>query len=97
MSEVCAPEVDDIERSLDRMCLKIRQGKSRKDRSTFLSPRLLAALHTYWRDTRRASTPNATSTIVATYLRAAAVDRQRIGRLFGHGRLSTSRYIHLSP
>ncbi len=52
MSEVCALQVGDIESAADRMCLKVRQGKGGKDRYTLLSPRLLAALRAYWRDTR---------------------------------------------
>jgi integrase/recombinase XerD len=52
VSEVCALQVGDIESAADRMCLKVRQGKGGKDRYTLLSPRLLAALRAYWRDTR---------------------------------------------
>jgi integrase len=52
VSEVCALQVGDIESAADRMCLKVRQGKGGKDRYTLLSPHLLAALRTYWRDTR---------------------------------------------
>ena len=52
VSEVCALQVGDIESAADRLCLKVRQGKGGKDRYTLLSPHLLAALRTYWRDTR---------------------------------------------
>jgi integrase/recombinase XerD len=52
VSEVCALQVGDIESAADRRCLKVRQGKGGKDRYTLLSPHLLAALRTYWRDTR---------------------------------------------
>ncbi len=52
VSEVCALQVGDIESSADRMCLKVRQGKGGKDRYTLLSPHLLEALRTYWRDAR---------------------------------------------
>jgi integrase/recombinase XerD len=52
VSEVCTLQVVDIESAADRMCLKVRQGKGGKDRYTLLSPRLLAALRAYWRDTR---------------------------------------------
>jgi integrase/recombinase XerD len=48
LSEVCRLEVADIESAPDRMCIKVRQGKGGKDRYTLLSPRLLAALRTYW-------------------------------------------------
>ena len=41
-----------IESAADRMCLKVRHGKGGKNRHTLLSPRLLAVLRTYWRDTR---------------------------------------------
>jgi len=52
VSEACALQVGDIESAADRLCLKVRQGKGGKDRYTLLSPHLLAALRTYWRDTR---------------------------------------------
>jgi integrase/recombinase XerD len=52
VSEVCNLQVRDIESAADRMCLKVCHGKGGKDRYTLLSPRLLAALRTYWRDTR---------------------------------------------
>ena len=52
VSEVCALQVGDIESAADRLCLKVRQGNGRTDRFTLLSPHLLAALRTYWRDTR---------------------------------------------
>lgn len=52
LSEVCRLEVADIESAPDRMCIKVRQGKGGKDRYTLLSPRLLAALRTYWRIAR---------------------------------------------
>ncbi|MCM8613135.1 MAG: site-specific integrase [Candidatus Accumulibacter sp.] len=52
VSEVCALQLGDIESAADRMCLKVRHGKGGKDRYTLLSPRLLAALRIYWRDTR---------------------------------------------
>ena len=131
VSEVCALQVGDIESAADRMCLKVRQGKGGKDRYTLLSPRLLAALRTYWRDTRpqRWLFPNRTGTgpieiqtaqriyyaarnaagiapeggihglrhAFATHLLEAGVDLYSIGRLLGHGHLSTtSRYLHLA-
>ena len=131
VSEVCALQVGDIESAADRMCLKVRQGKGGKDRYTLLSPRLLAALRIYWRDTRpqlwlfpnRAGTgPMEIQTAqriyyaarnaagiapeggihglrhaFATHLLEAGVDLYSIGRLLGHGHLSTtSRYLHLA-
>ncbi len=64
VSEVCALQVGDIESAADRLCLKVRQGQGGKDRYPLLSPRLLAALRTYWRDTRpqRWLFPNRTGT-----------------------------------
>jgi len=35
-----------------RMCLRVEQGKGRKDRYTLLSPRLLAELRAYWKSYR---------------------------------------------
>jgi integrase/recombinase XerD len=131
VSEVCALQVGDIESAADRMCLKVRQGKGGKDRYTLLSPRLLAALRTYWRDTRpqRWLFPNRAGTgpieiqtaqriyyaarnaagiaheggihglrhAFATHLLEAGVDLYSIGRLLGHGHLSTtSRHLHLA-
>ena len=131
LSEVCTLELSDIESAPDRMCIKVRQGKGGKDRYTLLSPRLLAALRIYWRDTRpqlwlfpnRAGTgPMEIQTAqriyyaarnaagiapeggihglrhaFATHLLEAGVDLYRIGRLLGHGPLSTtSRYLHLA-
>ena len=52
VSEVCSLQVSDIESSAERMCLKVRQGKGNRDRYTLLSPRLLAALRSYWRARR---------------------------------------------
>jgi integrase/recombinase XerD len=52
VSEVCGLQVGDSESAADRMCLKVCHGKGGKDRYTLLSPRLLAALRTCWRDTR---------------------------------------------
>ena len=52
VSEVCALQVGDIESAPNRMCLKVRQGKSGQDRYTLLSPRLLDTLRLYWQTTR---------------------------------------------
>lgn len=38
----------------ERMLIRVRQGKGRKDRDTLLSPRLLAELRAYWRSYRPA-------------------------------------------
>ena len=111
--------------------LKVRQGKGGKSRYMLLSPRLLAALRTYWPDTRpqRWLFPNRAGTgpieiqtaqriyyaarnaagiapeggihglrhAFATHLLEAGVDLYSIGRLLGHGHLSTtSRYLHLA-
>jgi site-specific recombinase XerD len=47
VSEVVALQVSDIDSQ--RMAIRVRQGKGRKDRETLLSPRLLAELRTYWK------------------------------------------------
>lgn len=50
VGEVVGLRVSDIDSQ--RMVLRIRQGKGRKDRYVMLSPRLLEILRTYWRATR---------------------------------------------
>jgi site-specific recombinase XerD len=52
VSEVVALRVEDIDSQ--RMVLRVRQGKGRKDRYVMLSPRLLALLREYWRAARPA-------------------------------------------
>ena len=47
--EVCRLRVADIDSHLDRMCLRIEQGKGAMDRYTLLSPTLLVVLRQYWR------------------------------------------------
>ena len=47
ISEVVALRVEDIDSQ--RMVLRVRQGKGRKDRNVMLSPRLLAVLREYWK------------------------------------------------
>jgi integrase/recombinase XerD len=50
VSEVASLRVEDIDSQ--RMVLRVRQGKGRKDRYVMLSPRLLAMLRQYWKTTR---------------------------------------------
>src|SRR5437762_2969258 len=50
ISEVVALRVDDVDSQ--RMVLRIRQGKGRRDRNVMLSPRLLALLREYWKVAR---------------------------------------------
>ena len=50
ISEVVALRVADIDSQ--RMVLRVRQGKGRKDRNVMLSPRLLAVLREYWKVSR---------------------------------------------
>jgi integrase/recombinase XerD len=50
VSEVASLRVDDIDSQ--RMVLRVRQGKGRKDRYVMLSPRLLTALREYWKVAR---------------------------------------------
>jgi len=50
VSELVHLKVEDIQSG--RMMIRVRQGKGRKDRDTILSPRLLSALRTYWKQYR---------------------------------------------
>ena len=50
VSEVVSLRVDDIDSQ--RMVIRVRQGKGRKDRYVMLSPRLLALLREYWKAAR---------------------------------------------
>ena len=50
ISEACHLKVTDIDS--DRMTVRVDQGKGRKDRYSLLSPRLLAILRQYWKETR---------------------------------------------
>ena len=50
ISEAIALKVSDIDS--ERMLLRVREGKGRKDRYVMLSPRLLAVLRCYWRAAR---------------------------------------------
>jgi site-specific recombinase XerD len=52
ISEVVALRVDDIDSQ--RMVLRVREGKGRRDRYVMLSPRLLALLRAYWKAARPA-------------------------------------------
>src|SRR3954465_409391 len=52
ISEVVALRVADV--ASQRMVLRVRQGKGRRDRNVMLSPRLLALLRDYWKVTRPA-------------------------------------------
>ena len=45
-SELCQLKVTDIDST--RMCLRVDQGKAKKDRYVHLSPRLLTQLREYW-------------------------------------------------
>ena len=49
-SEVTRLRVSDIDSA--RMCIRVEQGKGRKDRYVALSPRLLVQLREYWREQR---------------------------------------------
>src|SRR3954462_4441406 len=50
VSEVVALRVDDIDSQ--RMVIRVRQAKGRKDRYVMLSPRLLELLREYWKAAR---------------------------------------------
>jgi integrase/recombinase XerD len=52
ISEVVSLRVDDIDSQ--RMVLRVRQAKGRRDRYVMLSPRLLALLREYWKAARPA-------------------------------------------
>ena len=132
LSELCCLRVADIDSHVDRMCIRVEQGKGRKDRYVPLAPDVLTLLRGWWRIARPqhwlftaerdASLPlnngsaqrwyhgaRAAAGIrksggihtlrhcFATHLLEAGVDLYRIGRLLGHGHLSTtSRYLHLA-
>jgi len=51
VSEVVALKVGDIDS--ERMLLRVKQGKGRKDRHAMLSPQLLERLREWWREGRR--------------------------------------------
>ena len=53
VSEVSRLHVTDIDS--DRMVIRVRAGKGRKDRYVMLSPRLLEILRAYWKATRPAN------------------------------------------
>jgi len=53
-AEVAHLKISDIDSQ--RMVIPIRSGRGRKDRDVMLSPKLLEALHVYWRGLRRKPT-----------------------------------------
>lgn len=53
VSELCALRGRDIESAQDRMCIRVVQGKGRRDRLSLLTPDLLEALRLSWRTCRR--------------------------------------------
>jgi len=74
----------------DRMLIRVREGKGRKDRDTLLSPRLLEELRAYWRaerpqtwlfGNRDQSGPLPVGTAQKMYYTA----KQRAGITHGHG------------
>jgi integrase len=50
-SELCHLRPEDIDK--ERMVIRIRQGKGRKDREVPLSPKLLDQLRAYYRSLKR--------------------------------------------
>jgi site-specific recombinase XerD len=50
VSEVVALRLEDVDSQ--RMVIRVRQGKGRKDRFVMLSPKLLAVLRAYWKAAR---------------------------------------------
>ncbi|WP_413925717.1 tyrosine-type recombinase/integrase [Candidatus Accumulibacter phosphatis] len=107
VSDVCALQVGDMESAADRLCLKVCQGKGGKDPYTLLPPRLLAALGTYWRDTRPRRVhqpgryrPDGNPDRPADLLRCAQRDVPRQARLVvgqGQGLASDRRLSHGHP
>jgi len=59
VSEVVALQLGDIDSQ--RMLLRVRQGKGKKDRYAMLSPRLLVMLRSWWRSQHPAGRKHATS------------------------------------
>jgi len=59
VSEVVALQLGDID--AERMLLRVRQGKGKKDRYAMLSPRLLVMLRCWWRAQHPAGQKQATS------------------------------------
>lgn len=71
VSELCALRGRDIESAPERMCIRVVQGKGRRDRFSLLTPDLLEALRLYWRTCRRGAAGR------DDWLFAAASDPQR--------------------
>jgi len=59
VSEVVTLQLGDIDSQ--RMLIRVRQGKGKKDRYTMLSPRLLEVLRCWWRSQHPAGQPRKTS------------------------------------
>lgn len=59
VSEVVALRISDIDSQ--RMLIRVRQGKGKKDRYAMLSPRLLEALRAWFRASRRSRRPESPS------------------------------------
>jgi len=49
LSELCGLRVDDIDSHVDRMCVRVRQGKGGKDRYVPLEEDVLQVLRAWWR------------------------------------------------
>lgn len=69
MTEVCALRSEHIDAAVDRMCVRVVQGKGAKDRYVPLDAELLQRLRFYWRRTH-ARGPSATTRLFPAMLDA---------------------------
>ena len=99
VSEVVRLQLTDIAR--DRMRLRVHQGQGRQDRAMLLSPRLLNALRTDWKQSRpspwlcTAQTPT-TPMAIATAQKSSYPTQRAAGSLHGKGS-HTVRHAFATP